>query len=58
MPATGPTTSGNRTYFIRSSFRNPTTLKNGELTCLTFFANTSAGGFVEVGTAQCTTAPL
>jgi hypothetical protein len=32
-------------------------LKNGELMCLTFFAKTSAGGFVEVGTAKCTTAP-
>jgi hypothetical protein len=58
MVATGPTTSANHTYFTRSSFRNPTTLKNGELMCLTFFAKTSGGGFVEVGTAQCTTAPF
>jgi hypothetical protein len=44
MPATGPTTSANHTYFTRGSFRDPTTLENGELMCLTFFAKTSAGG--------------
>jgi hypothetical protein len=57
MVATGPTTSADY-MFLPDSFRNYTTLKKGELLCLTFFAKTSRGGFVEVGTAQCTTAPF
>lgn len=58
MVATGPTTDANRTVFVASSFRNRTTLNGGELMCLTLFVKTTEGGFIESGTAQCTTAPF
>lgn len=50
---TGPTTSANTTVFTfnwKIDSKTP-------LVCLRFFAKTSSGGFVEIGTAQCTKAP-
>jgi hypothetical protein len=50
---TGPTTSANTTIFSVSG-----TVPKGKLVCVRFFAKNSGGGFVEVGTAQCTKSPF
>jgi hypothetical protein len=49
---TGPTTSANTTTFAVGG-----TIPQGGLVCVRFFAK-STGGFVELGTAQCTTSPF
>lgn len=53
LKSTGPTTAANS-----QTLRLSGSLKKNEFLCLRFFARNSAGGFIEIGTAQCTKAPF